>query len=66
MDALKEEVVNNVFTRVKGIDGDGIYGIYDEPPTIGVMAQVDKLRLQLKVKTPSGLRFLEVIVKESY
>lgn len=66
MDYLKEQVVDAVFARVRQVEGDGIYDIYDEPPTIEVMSQVESLKLQLKVKTPNGLRFFEVIVKESH
>jgi len=66
MDYLKEQVVNAVFTHVKQVDGDHIYDVFDDPPEINVMAQVEKLKLQLHVKTPTGPRFFEVIVKETY
>lgn len=66
MDYLKEQVVKAVFGRVKQVEGDGIYDIYEEPPTIEVMKQVEPLRLQLCVKTPTGPRFFIVAVKESY
>jgi len=66
MDYIKKQVVDAVFARVKQVEGDGIYNIYEEPPTIEVMRQVENLKLQLKVKTPAGPRFFEVIVKEAY
>jgi len=66
MDELKQQVVNAVFGQVKKVEGDGIYDIYDEPPTIQVMEQVENLKLQLKVETPAGPRLFEVIVKEVY
>ena len=66
MDYLKQQVVEAVLARVKQVDGDGIYDIFEEPPTIEVMSQVESLKLQLHVKTPTGPRFFEVIVKEVY
>lgn len=66
MDYLKKQVVDAVFARVRQVEGDGIYDIYDDPPTIQVMSQVENLRLQLMVKTPAGPRFFEVVVKEAH
>ena len=66
MDYLKEQVVNAVFARVKQVDGDGIYDIYKKPPVIEVMPQVENLKLLLNVETPYGLRFFEVVVKETH
>lgn len=66
MDYLKKQVVDAVFTRVKQVEGDGIYDVYDEPPTIHVMEKVANLELQLTVRTPSGPRFFLVTIKESY
>lgn len=67
MDPLKEQVVEAVLSRVRRyVEGDSIYDVYNEPPTIHIMEQVEKLKLQLVVRTPTGPRFFEVIVKESY
>jgi len=68
LDYLKKQVVDAVLARVKQVEGDGIYiyDVYKEPPAIEVIKQVENLKLQLKVKTPYGPRFFEVIVKESY
>lgn len=66
MDYLKKQVVDAVFARVELVEGDGIYDVYEEPPTIEVMKRVENLKLQLKVKTPAGPRFFEIIVKETY
>ena len=66
MDYLKQQVVEAVFAKVRQVEGEGIYDIYDEPPTIQVMPQVEHLKLQLHIKTPAGPRFFQVIVKEVY
>lgn len=66
MDYLKQQVVDAVFTRVKQVEGDGIYDVYEEPPTIEVLKQVENLKLPLKIKTPFGPRVFLVIVKEVY
>ncbi len=66
MDNLKEQVLHSVFTRVKQVEGDGIYNIYPVPPTIHVMEQVENQKLQLVVSTPAGPRFFLVTVQESH
>jgi len=64
MDYLKEQVVDAIFSRTRKVDGDGIYDIYDELPTIEVLEKLGDLKLKLRVKTPTVPRFFLVIVKE--
>ena len=66
MDTLKQQVVDRVITKVKELDGNELYDLYDYLPVIEVMPQVENLRLQLHIKTPAGPRFFQVIVKEVY
>ena len=66
MDYLKQQVVEAIFAKVKQIEGEGIYDIYEDLPRIRVMPQVENLKLQLHIKTPAGPRFFQVIVKEVY
>ena len=65
-DELKRQVVQAIFDRVKAVDGDHVYDMFDQPPTIDLMPQVDRLRMQFHVETPAGPRFFEVTIKESY